>query len=411
MVLGATAIAGLLGYVIQVGMGAALGDTPKYTIFMAFWAAFYLIIGALAGIQQEFARAFSRIDAEPAVGTVGVRPQNFLFGLAGTLLVVLVGSGFFWGPLVFGQDGQIAAAVIAVGAAAYVIFSGLSGQLYGQERWGVLAVAIIADPLLRAVLLGAVVLIGGGILDLQLAVTIPVALTTIAVALLMVRRRRPATRMGMSARALTWNCSRTVAGSVSTAALISGFPLFLKLVGENDPALATIIFVFTVVRAPVVIPLLALQNFMIVHFSKNAQDRFARVIKLILVVVLGAVFLGVVAMIIGPALVQWVTGGAFLPDPLLVGGMVAAAGLTAALCVSGAAVLAADLHGTFAAGWTVAAVVSIGLLLIPGQLSTVALVALTVGPLPGLACHLFVLRRNSAAPSPSAAETGAALGS
>ena len=61
-VLAATGVAGGLGYVIQALVG--IGLTPaEYTRFGIFWGAVYLVVGGIAGIQQEVARATHR--AEP----------------------------------------------------------------------------------------------------------------------------------------------------------------------------------------------------------------------------------------------------------------------------------------------------------------------------------------------------------
>jgi hypothetical protein len=55
-------------------------------------------------------------------------------------------------------------------------------------------------------------------------------------------------------------------------------------------------------------------------------------------------------------------------------------------------VLATDRHAAFAAGWLLAAVVAVGVLLTPWDLQTRALVALAVAPVVGLVVHLVALR-------------------
>ena len=62
--------------------------------------------------------------------------------------------------------------------------------------------------------------------------------------------------------------------------------------------------------------------------------------------------------------------------------------------VTGPLVLAAGLRSAYAIGWGLAALVAVGMvLLLPGDLVVVALVAISVGPVAGAAVHLVAFAR------------------
>ncbi|MCS4276774.1 O-antigen/teichoic acid export membrane protein [Mycetocola sp. BIGb0189] len=368
-----------------------MGNTTEYESFMAFWAAFYLVVGTLSGVQQEFTRASSIARQSPEIER-GTRPGRYLVVAALIVCAVLALTGALWGPAVFGSGGYAAALFIAVGAGFYAVFAGLSGLLYGHERWGVLSLGIVADPLIRAIALTFAIVLGGLALSIQAAVVLPVALCVVLLLVAMRVGKNGLPALGMSWRALSWNTLRAMGGAAATAALVSGFPLFLKIAGEGNAALATIIFVFTIVRAPIVIPLLALQSFMIVHFTKNLARAVGSALRLILVIIAASVVLGGLGALIGPPIVSWITNGAFDPAPLLLFGMIASAGFTAGLCVSGSAAVATSRHGAFVVGWVVAAITSIALIFAPIDLATRTVLALSAGPLLGLVVHLLAIR-------------------
>ncbi|RLP75998.1 hypothetical protein D9V32_07525 [Mycetocola tolaasinivorans] len=402
LTLAATAVAGILGFVIQIGMGGVLGKTPAYTSFMAFWAAFYLVVGAIAGVQQEYARAVAHTQRTPSMRETGVGARRFALLCAAIVAAVLGLSGLLWGPHVFSHDWGTAIILIALGGGAYVLFSAVNGNLYGRERWNLIAVGIIGDPLIRLVLLALVLVLWPGIENgLRIAVVVPVLLTVIILEVWGRGAGFGQTRLGLPGTQIGWNILRTVGGAVSTAALISGYPLFLTIVAGANPALPGLIYVFTLVRAPIVIPMLALQNFMIVHFGKNPRRALGTALRLMGGVILGAIVLGAAAAWVGPWVISLVSAGQFDPSPWLVGAMVASAGATGALCVSGAAAVALNRHTGFLLGWVVAALASVLLLLLPGAIEQRALIALTVGPVLGLIVHLATLRRASRESAPA----------
>jgi hypothetical protein len=68
--------------------------------------------------------------------------------------------------------------------------------------------------------------------------------------------------------------------------------------------------------------------------------------------------------------------------------VVASAGLTAAMCATGPAVLARGGHAAYSLGWVVAAILVILGLLLPWGPDAKSIFALSLGPIVGLTIHL-----------------------
>lgn len=391
-VLISTAVAGAAGFVIQIGVGILMGPGEQYLSFSVFWSALYLVIGALSGIQQEVARASAQgIGSERGTGTSLWR----FIAFSGTIVVSAIGiSSLLWGEVVFEVDVGQSVVFLALGALGYVVLASQSGVLYGTGRWNILALSIVADPVLRCAFLAVAVGAMLGVYATQLAVVIPLFVTTGLVGLIWWKSKM-AVELDVGIRRLLWNVSRAVVGSAATAILVSGFPLFLKvsLQGTDPELVATIIFVINFTRAPIVIPLLALQSYMIVSFAKNSTHIWNRLLKICGTAFGAAIFIAVVGFFLSPWVFGVVLGGAYLPNPAFVGSVVAASGLTAALCATGSAALSKSLHGVFSAGWLAAAVTSVLLLFVPFSPEGRVILALSVGPIVGLMIHGLGLAR------------------
>lgn len=153
------------------------------------------------------------------------------------------------------------------------------------------------------------------------------------------------------------------------------------------------ILAVTLTRAPLLVPLTAMQGNLIAHFVDQARLR-ALLMPAAVVAVIGAA--GVVAAgLIGPWLLKVGFGDEYRADGTLLAWLTAAAVAIAMLTLTGAAAVAAALHRTYALGWIIATVAAVGLLLLPLELSTRTVVALLCGPLVGIAVHLVGLARFS----------------
>ncbi|MGH3559828.1 MAG: hypothetical protein ACRDTK_20410, partial [Mycobacterium sp.] len=187
--------------------------------------------------------------------------------------------------------------------------------------------------------------------------------------------------------------SITAAGA--SAILVMGFPVLLKATSaELGAEGGVVILAVTLTRAPLLVPLNAMQGNLIAHFVDERTERLrALIAPAALVGGIGAV--GVLAAgLVGP----WILRVAFGPDYHAAGALLAwltAGAVTIAmLTLTGAATVAAALHRAYALGWVGATVVSTLLLLLPLSLETRTVVALVCGPLVGIGVHLVALARS-----------------
>jgi len=92
----ATAVGGGAGYLLTILVGVRLG-AEGYAPFAIFWSTLYLVIGALAGIQQEVARA-ARVKTN-----FRGQPIARNFAVVGSLSVgfFAVASAPLWQPVIF----------------------------------------------------------------------------------------------------------------------------------------------------------------------------------------------------------------------------------------------------------------------------------------------------------------------
>ena len=210
----------------------------------------------------------------------------------------------------------------------------------------------------------------------------------------------PATRS--AARLLTpgttWTflrgASHSIAAAGASAILIMGFPVLLKATSQDlGAAGGVVILAVTLTRAPLLVPLTAMQGNLIAHFVDQRAARL-RALAMPALLVLG---LGVVAVLIaglaGPWLLQFAFGPEYEAGGALLAWFTAAAIAIALLTLTGAATVAAALHRAYAAGWIGATLVSALLLLLPVALETRTVVALMCGPLVGIVVHLGALSR------------------
>lgn len=396
-VMAATLVAGVAGYLIQGIVPVFIGGPEEYASFSVFWSTTYLAVAALSGIQQEVTRAARPAPLAPAQGT-GL--SRFAAGAIMVAVLALSMLGVLIGPRLLGGSWAAELPALVLGAAAYVAVAVLSGLFYGLSNWWAVATTTIIDALVRLGLILTVCLVQPTPTALAWAVALPFPITAITVWLL--ARRRVAGRFGIDVapRALARNSLSTVAASVATGVLTSGFAAIIRLTtpGEDPAVIGTLLFVLTLTRAPLVIPALALQSFLTVQF----RDRPAGATSLLLrfeglVVIVTLIGSGLSALLLPPVIATlW---PAYSIGPAVAASTIIAAGGTAMLCVSGPAVLARSAHRPFVAGWILGAAVFVATLFIPLPVTPRVLVAMAVGPVAGVAVHLVSTLRSDRAAS------------
>jgi O-antigen/teichoic acid export membrane protein len=391
LILGASIVSGLTGYIVTALVAARLGPAG-YATFAVFWSTLYVVVGAFGGVQQEVTRA-----------TSGEHPRNspdrparilvFAVVLAIAILALIAGTGPLWYGIVFTSAGTFLTLPLAIGAAAYVLVASLAGVLYGVRLWYPLAALIVIDGVLRLVGVVVVLSFTHDPVPIAWAVALPFPAAVLLIAPLVARHvSRASPDLGY--RALSWNVARTIVAATATAGLISGFPFLLRVTSPGVPGavIGPIILALTLTRAPIVIPLLALQSYLIVDFGGPGHRVARRALTIQGLVLAASIILAALAALIGPWILGGLFGRAFVVGPLLVFGLVASSGLVAAMCVSGPAALALSRHGVYVGGWILALLVTIAVLLLPVPVETRVVLALTLGPASGLVFHQLALR-------------------
>lgn len=412
LVLGGTVLSAASSFIVLLIVAPALGP-EGYASFSVYWGAMFMLVAVLFGVQQETTRgvaAYAAALTPTTQGGSGASSQEarsrasrttstlvYAAVIAVTLLVVIGGSGSLWSERLFGAGAGSWAIPLAVAVAAYVVVAAVNGILAGTETWGPFALLAVIDAVLRLAFVGVVLVGDWGGTALAWAVALPFPLSLAVV--FMLRRSHLLThaRVAESRGQLTANIGRTVAASVATAVLINGFPVVLSLVGGAGQAeLGAVVLAVTLTRAPILVPLTALQSMLISRFSGAPAGRT----KLLLVVVaVIAVLTSLVALFVwawGGQLLAMFFGDGFVLAPGVLAALVAAAGCLGVVTATGAAVLATGNHTMFAVGWITAAVLAVAVVAIPfaGLGERVAL-ALVIGPLVGAALHALSLTRKS----------------
>ncbi|MEY2849987.1 MAG: hypothetical protein RI885_2654 [Actinomycetota bacterium] len=395
LILGASILSGASGYLVTILVAAAL-DAADYAVFAVFWSALYLAVGAFGGVQQEITRSTTRSEAAPGPSRPGMaRVAVFASVLAVGTTVVLASTAVVWAPVVLGRgtDAVAAGIALAVGVGSYIVVAAVAGAFYGARWWVPIAALILIDGLTRLVVVAAALVTSASAVWLTIAVIAPFPLALLAVGPFVARRLRRSTRADVGYRALTWNTTRTVVAAASTAVIVSGFPVLLSVTSAEVPraALGPIVLAVTLTRAPIVIPLLALQSYLVVRFTGRPPD-LRRLTALVGAVIVAGIALAGVAALVGPAVFEGLFGAALVVDGVVLFVVVASSGLVAALCISGPVLLALSAHSAYVLGWLVAAAATVLLLLVPSGLEARACLALVGGPLAGLIVQLVAVR-------------------
>ncbi|MCG5431475.1 hypothetical protein LV457_04110 [Mycobacterium sp. MYCO198283] len=398
----ATVLQALCGYAVLY-LAARDLEPAGFSVFGVFWGAFGLVAGAANGLLQETTREIRLTGPDVPPGPQ-VRPLRVAAGVGVAAAVAIAGTAVLWAKPVFVEEPRLSVALLAVGLAGFCIHATLLGALAGVGRWSEYGALIVTDAALRVTVAAATFLLGWGLAGFLWATVAG------AVAWLVLLLVSPAARAAgrRSAAGTTWSFLRgtghAIAAAGASAVLVMGFPVLLKVTSGRADLGATggvVILAVTLTRAPLMVPLTAMQGNLIAHFVDRRADRLRALVAPAAVVTA----LGVVAVAAAGSIGPWLVHVAFGADydasgPLLA--WLTAAGLaTALLTLTGAATVAAAMHRAYSAGWLVATAVSTGLLLLPTELETRTIVAMCAGPLAGIAVHSVALWRSPPAALPA----------
>lgn len=393
-ILAAMAVAGACGYAIQLAAPAFLPDAEAYLAFSVFWSTLYLFGSAVSGVQQEVTRATHPAE-HPAAPS---RLRAFTLGGGVVLVLVAVVVGVVLSRTAFSPAPVEMSIWFGVGLVGYLLMSVLVGLFYGLEMWTAIAGITIADALIRVVLLlvGLAIGLPSGVLAAFIAIPFGVA---VGLAWLVVRRRvvgRYALDVGP--RRLSLNALSTVLGAAAMGVLVTGLPLLLRTTMPTAGAtfLASLVLVITVTRAPLIIPLMALQSYLIVEFRRGMVHIWGVLSRYLGILAAVTAVLAAAAWLVGPTLIGFISQGRLAVDAPTAAIVVVSAGLVAAMCITGPALLAESQHRWFVAGWVVAAAATIGLLVLPLDFGLRTALALLVAPALGVVVHGLGVRASHA---------------
>lgn len=388
---GRVAAASLLGALVSYvffWLGARTLSKPDNTVLITFLSLLFAVYGVLSGVATETTRAVATgIRDRTAVG-----PEVWK---AGAVVATVSGVGVlalspWWQTNVLHRSSPALVVVLALGAVSYAFHSVVIGSLIGSGWWRESAIVLAADATIRLALCLAVLLVLGASTTLLAAASAGGAAAWLLVVLLIPDARASLRRRAdCSPAPLARRMSASVFAQAASAILVVGFPVLLALTTSTEVfrQSAPLLLAISLTRAPVLIPLNAVQGLVVSHLV-HAPSIGMRLLFRVVAITTAITALGaLLAWLVGPWLMQTLFGAAYRVDgPVLAGLTIGACGI-AALTLSGAATQASSAHAWFLGGWTVAAASAFVVLLLPGSLEQRSVAALVVGPLAGLLVH------------------------
>jgi hypothetical protein len=288
----------------------------------------------------------------------------------------------------------LSVALLSVGLAGFCLHATLLGMLAGTDQWSRYGGLMVTDAVTRVAVAAATFVLGWGLVGFLWATVGGAA------AWLIMLVASPAARA--TARLLTpggpatflRGAAHSVTAAGASAILVMGFPVLLKLTSAQLGAEGgVVILAVTLTRAPLLVPLTAMQGNLIAHFVDARGDR-VRALLAPAGIIAGIGAIGVLAAgLVGPWLLRVAFGPQYQAGGALLAWLTAAALAIAMLTLTGAAAVAAALHRAYSLGWVGATVASGLLLALPLPLQTRTVIALLCGPLVGIGVHLLALSR------------------
>lgn len=391
----ATVMSALCGYAVLY-LAARNLDPAGFSVFAVFWGAFGLVGGAAYGLLQEATREVRAArTAEPDDGP-HAHPMRLAAGVGVAAAAVIAGSSPLWSRHVFAESVGLSVLLLSTGLAGFCLHAALLGMLAGVGRWTEYGALMVADAGIRVVIAAATFLAGWGVVG-YLWATVGGALAWLLL-LFVSPTARAAARLSTpgGTGAFLRGASHSIAAAGASAILVMGFPVLLKTAaGDLGAEGGVVILAVTLTRAPLLVPLTAMQGNLIAYFVDHRGHR----LKALLApagAILGLGVGGVVAAaLLGPWLLRVVFGSDYVAGAALLAWLTAGATSVALLTLTGAATVAAALHRAYSVGWVTATIVSALLLTLPLELPARTIVALLCGPVVGIAVHLGALARHT----------------
>ncbi|CPR11081.1 putative integral membrane protein [Mycobacterium bohemicum DSM 44277] len=390
----ATALTALCGYAV-IYLAARDLAPSGFSIFGVFWGAFGLVTGAANGLLQETTREVRSTRYVTDVAATGRTQPMRVAALIGVAAAVAIGgSSPLWSGRVFVESRWLSVALLSVGLAGFCLHATLLGMLAGTDQWSRYGGLMVTDAVTRVAVAAATFVLGWGLVGFLWATVGGAAAWLIM--LVASPAARATARLPTPGGPATFlrGAAHSVTAAGASAILVMGFPVLLKLTSAQLGAEGgVVILAVTLTRAPLLVPLTAMQGNLIAHFVDARGDR-VRALLAPAGIIAGIGAIGVLAAgLVGPWLLRVAFGPQYQAGGALLAWLTAAALAIAMLTLTGAAAVAAALHRAYSLGWVGATVASGLLLALPLPLQTRTVIALLCGPLVGIGVHLLALSR------------------
>lgn len=389
----ATAITAVCGYAVMYLAARGL-DPSGFSVFAVFWGAFGLVTGAANGLLQEATREVRSSRHTSGVDSASTRPMWVAAGSGLAAGALIAGTAPLWASHVFAQWRWLSVVLLAVGLAGFCMHATLLGMLAGVGRWTQYGSLMVTDAVIRVAIAAATFLLGWGLVGFLWAAVGGAVAWMLVLAASGPARAAARLRTTGTTREFLRGAAHSTTAAAAGAILVMGFPVLLKATsGHLGAEGGVIILAVTLTRAPLLVPLTAMQGNLIAYFVDHRGTRLkSLIIPVVVVLAIGAV--GVLtAGLVGPWLLRVAFGPEYQTGGVLLAWLTAGAVSIAILVVTGAAAVAAAVHRAYALGWVSATVAATALLSLPVDLQTRTVISLVLGPLVGIAVHLAALTR------------------
>lgn len=398
----ASLLGALSGYVVLAVVARSV-SLEENAVFVTFWSALFTMYGVLTGMGTETARSVAQAGLHPGVAgrssvAAAVRVGAGVVGLGG---LVLAATGLH----VFDAEHQVLAFVVALSAAAYAVEAVLLGALSGRGRWDAYAGMLGLEAIARVVLVGAVAWVAATVTNVAVASGAAAAMWLVMV--LISRDVRDVFRAELDAplRGYLGRVSFAATASGASAVLLVGFPVLVKM--TTDKAIfdlaAPLMLAISLTRAPIMVPLTSFQSVIVAQFVKNRSGAGRTLTRAVAALAALGVVGGVAAYLVGPWLMALLFGPDYRVEGWVLAGMTVASVGTAILTITAALTQALRRQVAFVAGWLVALVVSVGLLLTGLPIDQRVVGALLIAPYAGVVVHAVAIVRELRRPVAAAA--------